>query len=283
MPPSLACSRKIIVGEPVMASYFVEDNTKSNKWVQVKGEICGGTLYTNVDYTVVLNGMNTTNHRWIVDVTDAMYNPFPGAQFTTGQLTYSGWIVKNPAVRGNPVLWDAYPYNCTSTSCSHMNKTAFPPVNCTTRSTASIASVIRFTSAGEAKIRLAWGDFPIAAKAGVHVLDQCSYSVKDPIRCSLGPLANTTEVIEYGGNGYCLNGDLECGGLDCSQTIPLSSQGRICDLQKILLSSRKRGQNLKKGLFRLCGTLLTRGDFQRLRRFARDADQSNVLQHGRLQ
>ena len=136
-----------------------------------------------MDYTPEISGLNGSI-QFVVDVTDSDLNPFPGASFTKGYLTYNGALIKNPALRGNTVLWNAYPYNCSNSHC-RLNYSATHPQNCSTRSS-TVGSTLRFTEPGEVHIRLAWGLAPYAPVQGVKVLDSCTYSVVEPITCYQG-------------------------------------------------------------------------------------------------
>ena len=215
-----------------------------------------------MDYTPEISGLNGSI-QFVVDVTDSDLNPFPGASFTKGYLTYNGALIKNPALRGNTVLWNAYPYNCSNSHC-RLNYSATHPQNCSTRSS-TVGSTLRFTEPGEVHIRLAWGLAPYAPVQGVKVLDSCTYSVVEPITCYQGQGSISSTSGGCGGdffsvtcsdgliarsrrknadlfaphdrNAFCLRGNLKCG-INCTgpDATGKSDLGRLCALQQAFCS-----------------------------------------------
>ena len=148
--------------------------------IRLDGADCGGVLKVETDYRPILSGIplnpflagvyvNTCmdgetapNVLYVIDVTDASFNPFPGANFTQGALIWDGTASFGPALHSHV---------CSSRS-SGLRFVPDPPY--------AIPSppVLRFSKSSslpaEVTIRLAWTHGP---QYGLNVIENCTYTV----------------------------------------------------------------------------------------------------------
>ncbi len=165
-PGNFACSRRITVGEPVMLSSFQESNAGT---IMLGSVPCNGNLTTGVMYKPMPMGLVEGTTQYLIDVSTASGEPFPGANFTEGFHPYGGKMMKSLGVAGNSTAWNSYltTYN-TSTRLNAGN-----PQNCPTRTSDHTKSSLIFSTEGEVVVRMAWSNAPTQ---GVMVSPSCRYN-----------------------------------------------------------------------------------------------------------
>jgi hypothetical protein len=162
-PGNFACSRRIVVGEPVMVSPFQESNAGT---ITLDSIPCNGNLTTGVTYKPMPMGLGAST-RYLIDVSTASGEPFPGANFTQGFHVYGGKTMKESGVVGNLTAWAAYG------NVTRLN--AGTPQNCPARTSDYANSRLIFSTAGQVVVRMAWSNNPAD---GVMVSPSCRYNVR---------------------------------------------------------------------------------------------------------
>jgi hypothetical protein len=162
-PGNFACSRRIVLGEAVMLSPFQESSAGT---ITLDSVPCNGNLTTGVTYKPVPMGLIAST-RYLIDVSNAAGDPFPGANFTEGFHVYGGKTMKASGVVGNSTAWAAYG------NATRLN--AGTPQNCPARTSAHTNSKLIFSTAGEVVVRMAWSNTPTD---GVMVSPSCRYYVR---------------------------------------------------------------------------------------------------------
>ena len=189
-PNYLPCNRIIKIGQPVMVNFFKGGSTAAA--IQLDKVDCGGTLITNTNYSPKISGIPwnplaegesvneciqadgsppVPNLMYLIDVTDANYNPFPGANFVEGVFLSSDYV--SPLDPPQYVQDGKVPlYSpCPSRSMGALKMIQENPYFAFTNST------IRFSDPGVATIRLAFSHGP---QYGVYVVENCTYTIVVP-------------------------------------------------------------------------------------------------------
>lgn len=189
VPANFACSRKIQIGDAVMAGNF-----QSSTDISITlGTECGSILQTGTPYTPTVVGYDTVastgNTFFLIDVSNETGDAFPGASFGLGSHLYNGKTLKPAAagVVGNLTAWNTW----TTTRLSPGTA-----VNCSARASAFNKSVT-FSSPGTVTVRIAWSHGPPA----VFVSSPCHYTVADANSTSITSTGETTPPPSGGGGG----------------------------------------------------------------------------------
>jgi hypothetical protein len=175
VPANFACTRKINVGDVIMAGQFQSSTAVS---IMLGSTACGGNLQTGVSYTPTPTGLNSTN-RYVIDIGTESGDPFSGANFTQGFLVYNGKTIKATGIAGNMTAWTAF----SGTRLNNGN-----PVNCPTRTADYANSRVVFSTPGQVVVRIAWSN---GALDGAMVSTSCRYTITDSATTAAGSRGTT--------------------------------------------------------------------------------------------
>ncbi len=109
-------------------------------------------------------GLNSST-RYLIDIGTELGDPFSGASFTQGALTFNGKTIKATGIAGNMSGWLSY-------STTRLN--AGTAAACPTRTADYANSMLVFSSPGSVMVRIAWSNGQLE---GAMVSSPCRYTI----------------------------------------------------------------------------------------------------------
>ncbi len=146
----------------------VEESTTAKPTLSLCGVpiACGTAITTGLAYSYMYTDVDSQN-QWLIEATDADFNPFPGAVFSL-PLKHNGFLLYDYSIRNDisAFMHESF-YN--STGSFYLGKNAG---TCNTR-TMLPSGTVTFAQAGTVYIRMVWSSF----FAPVYT-SKCMYTVQ---------------------------------------------------------------------------------------------------------
>ncbi len=198
-PQWTPCTTQLKVGTKVMTAK-VEESTAAQPTLSMCGLpiSCGSTITTGLAYSYTYTGADSQN-QWLIEATDADFNPFPGATFSL-PLSYNGYLLYDYSIRDSMAAFMQQSfYNGSSYYAGN------PTAVCSTR-TMSPPGTVTFTQAGTVYIRMVWASFfaPVFT-------NKCVYTVQVGASSQTQPSCKSSSAVRV--QAFPLSLPLLCAGL----------------------------------------------------------------------